>query len=145
MATFSMINTTAQSTGLTLFPWTWKWFQCTLMSSSVTRSKSNKASIGCGSTAHESAAITWCNHMKSMPQRTAALRAKFSMWFQLTHDLNARLLLSDPIVVAFSFIHFKIYWAVALMKHSGEWNMTPSLDSENRAESNGRCGCWCCL
>lgn len=89
----------------------------------------------------------WWNHVKSMLQRTkAVLRAKTPTWFRLPHDLKARLPLSDPAVVAFSFMYFKIYWAVALMRHSREWNTTPSLHSENRAVSNGGgCGCWRCL
>ncbi len=74
------------SNHLRLVSWTWQWVHFTQMSSTVTRSQSNRAPLGCGGTrdSHhgcaddKSAATAWCYHVnmeecfqhlvESMPQ-----------------------------------------------------------------------------
>ncbi len=87
------------SNHLRLDSWTWRWVHFTQMASTVTRSQSNRAPVGCGGTgdSHQgsaddkSAATAWCNHVnmdkiseecfqhlvQSMPRRIkAVLKAK---------------------------------------------------------------------
>ncbi len=55
---------------LRLVSWTWQWVHFTQMASTVTRSQSNRAPLGCGGTgdshhgcaADKSAATAWCYH-----------------------------------------------------------------------------------
>ncbi len=59
------------SNRLRLVSWTWQWVKFTQMASTVTRSQSNRALLGCGGTgdshhgcvADKSAATAWCNHV----------------------------------------------------------------------------------
>ncbi len=59
------------SNHLRLVSWTWKWVHFTQMASTVTRSQSNRAPLGCGGTrdshhgcaADKSAATAWCFHV----------------------------------------------------------------------------------
>ncbi len=54
-----------------LVSWTWQWVHFTQMTSTVTRSQSNRAPLGCGGTrdshhgcaADKSAATAWCYHI----------------------------------------------------------------------------------
>ncbi len=52
-----------------LVSWTWQWVHFTLMASTVTRSQSNRAALGCGGDSHhgcaadKSAATAWCYHV----------------------------------------------------------------------------------
>ncbi len=56
---------------LRLVSWTWQWVHFTQMTSTVTRSQSNRAALGCGGTrdSHhgcaddKSAATVWCYHV----------------------------------------------------------------------------------
>ncbi len=56
---------------LTLVSWTWQWVHFTQMGSTVTRSQSNRAPLGCGGmgdshyrcAADKSAATVWCYHV----------------------------------------------------------------------------------
>ncbi len=58
------------SNHLRLVSWTWQWVHFTQMTSTVTRSQSNRAPLGCGGTrdshrgcaADKSAATVWCYH-----------------------------------------------------------------------------------
>ncbi len=79
-----------------LVSWTWQWVHFTQMASTVTRSQSNRAPLGCGGTgdshhgcaAGKSAAAAWCYHVnmdqiclqnlvESMPRRLkVVLKAK---------------------------------------------------------------------
>ncbi len=60
------------SNHLRLVSWTWQWVHFTQMASTVTRSQSNRAPLGCGGTgdshhgcaADKSAATAWCYHVK---------------------------------------------------------------------------------
>ncbi len=72
MATSSRIMHMSQSSNhLTLVSWTWQWVHFTQMASTVTRSQSNRAPLGCGGTgdslhvcaADKSAATVWCYHV----------------------------------------------------------------------------------
>ncbi len=69
---FQQDNAPSQSSNhLRLVSWTWKLVHFTQMASTVTRSQSNRASLGCGETgdshdgceADKSAATTWCYHV----------------------------------------------------------------------------------
>ncbi len=59
------------SNHLRLVSWTWQWVHFTQMASTVTRSQSNRAPLGCGGTgdshhgcaADKSAATVWCYHV----------------------------------------------------------------------------------
>ncbi len=59
------------SNHLRLVSWTWQWVHFTQMASTVTRSQSNRAPLGCGGTrdshhgcaADKSAATAWCYHV----------------------------------------------------------------------------------
>ncbi len=59
------------SNHLRLVSWTWQWVHVTQMASTVTRSQSNRAPLGCGETgdshhgcaADKSAATVWCYHV----------------------------------------------------------------------------------
>ncbi len=59
------------SNHLRLVSWTWQWVHFTQMSSTVTRSQSNRAPLGCGGTgdshhgcaADKSAVTVWCYHV----------------------------------------------------------------------------------
>ncbi len=59
------------SNHLWLVSWTWQWVHFTQMASTVTRSQSNRAPLGCGGTgdshhgcaADKSAATAWCYHV----------------------------------------------------------------------------------
>ncbi len=59
------------SNHLRLVYWTWQWVHFTQMTSTVTRSQFNRASLGCGGTgdshhgcaADKSAATAWCYHV----------------------------------------------------------------------------------
>ncbi len=61
---------TGFSNHLRLVSWTWQWVHFTQMSSTVTRSQSNRASLGCGGTGDsrhgcaddKSTATAWCYH-----------------------------------------------------------------------------------
>ncbi len=64
--------TVSQSSNhLSLVSWTWQWVHFTQMASTVTRSQSNRAPLGCGGTgdshhgraADKSAATAWCYHV----------------------------------------------------------------------------------
>ncbi len=68
---FQQDNAPSQrSNHLRLVSWTWQWVHFTQMSSTVTRSQSNRAALGCGGTrdSHhgcaddKSAATAWCYH-----------------------------------------------------------------------------------
>ncbi len=58
------------SNHLRLVSWTWQWVHFTQMASTVTRSQSNRAPLGCGGTGDshhgcaddKSAATVWCYH-----------------------------------------------------------------------------------
>ncbi len=72
MATSSSIMHMSQSSNhLRLVSWTWQWVNFTQMASTVTRSQSNRAPLGCdgtgdshhGCTADKSAATAWCYHV----------------------------------------------------------------------------------
>ncbi len=72
MATSSRIMHMSQTSNhLTLVSWTWQWVHFTQMASTVTRSQSNSAPLGCGGTgdshyrcaADKSAATAWCYHV----------------------------------------------------------------------------------
>ncbi len=60
-----------RSNHLKLFSWTWQWVHFTQMASTVTRSQSNRAPLGCGWSrdshhgwaADKSAATAWCYHV----------------------------------------------------------------------------------
>ncbi len=68
------------SNHLRLVSWTWQWVHFTQMSSTVTRSQSNRAPLGCGGTGDshhgcsddKSAATAWCYHvnMDQTPSNT---------------------------------------------------------------------------
>ncbi len=69
---FQQDNAPSQSSNhLRLVSWTWQWVHFTQMSSTVTRSQSNRAPLGCGGTrdSHhgcaddKSAATVWCYHV----------------------------------------------------------------------------------
>ncbi len=71
MATSSRTMHMSQSSNhLRLVSWTWQWVNFTQMASTVTRSQSNRALLGCGGTgdshhgcaADKSAATAWCYH-----------------------------------------------------------------------------------
>ncbi len=59
------------SNHLRLVSWTWQWVHFTQMASTVTRSQSSRAALGCGGTgdlhlgcaADKSAATAWCYHV----------------------------------------------------------------------------------
>ncbi len=63
------------SNHLRLVSWTWQWVHFTQMASTVTRSQSNRAALGCGGTrdshhgcaADKSAATAWCYHDNMFP------------------------------------------------------------------------------
>ncbi len=68
---FQQDNAPSQSSNhLRLVSWTWQWVHFTQMTSTVTRSQSNRASLGCGGTrdshhgcADDKSAVTvWCYH-----------------------------------------------------------------------------------
>ncbi len=72
MSTSSRIRHMSQSSNhLRLVSWTWQWVHFTQMTSTVTRSQSNRAPLGCGGTgdshhgcaADKSAATVWCYHI----------------------------------------------------------------------------------
>ncbi len=72
MATSSRImHHVTNSNHLRLVSWTWQWVHVTQMASTVTRSQSNRAPLGCGETrdshygraADKSAATVWCYHV----------------------------------------------------------------------------------
>ncbi len=69
---FQQDNAPSQSSNhLRLVSWTWQWVHFTQMTSTVTRSQSNRAPLGCGGTrdshhgctADKSAATVWCYHV----------------------------------------------------------------------------------
>ncbi len=69
---FQQDNAPSQNSNhLRLVSWTWKWVPFTQMASTVTRSQSNRAPLGCGGTgdshhgysANKSAATVWCYHV----------------------------------------------------------------------------------
>ncbi len=71
-ATSSRIMHMSQSSNhLRLVSWTWQWVHFTQMASTVTRSQSNRAPLGCSGTgdshhgcaADKSAATVWCYHV----------------------------------------------------------------------------------
>ncbi len=68
--------TVSQSSNhLRLVSWTWKWVHFTQTASTVTRSQSNRAPLGCGGmryshhgcAADKSAATAWCYHVNMDP------------------------------------------------------------------------------
>ncbi len=69
---FQQDNALSQSSNnLRLDSWTWQWVHFTQMGSTVTRSQSNRAPLGCGGmgyshhgcAADKSAATAWCYHV----------------------------------------------------------------------------------
>ncbi len=66
-----LCNMSQSSNHLRLVSWTWQWVQFTQMASTVTRSQSNRALLGCGGTgdshhgcaADKSAETAWCYHV----------------------------------------------------------------------------------
>ncbi len=69
--TSSRITMLQSSNHLRLVSWTWQWVHFTQMASTVTRSQSNRAPLGCGGTgdshhgcaADKSAVTAWCYHV----------------------------------------------------------------------------------
>ncbi len=75
---------------LRLVSWTWQWVHFTQMSSTVTRSQSNRAPLGCGGTGDshhgcsddKSAATAWCYHvnMDQTPSNTLLNLCHKELW-----------------------------------------------------------------
>ncbi len=78
------------SNHLRLVSWTWQWVHFTQMASTVTRSQSNRAPLGCGGTrdSHhgwaddKSAATAWCYHVNMEPNLWGMFPTP--CWMQIT-------------------------------------------------------------
>ncbi len=79
-----------RSNHLRLDSWTWQWVHFTQMSSTVTRSQSNRAPLGCGGTgdshhgcADDKSAVTvWCYHINMTKISEECFNTLLNLWHE---------------------------------------------------------------
>ncbi len=109
------------SNHLRLFSWTWQWVHFTQMASTVTRSQSNRAFLGCGGTedshhgcaADKSAATAWCYHV-NMDQNLGRM---FPTQLNLCHEEFRQLWGQKGVQPGTSKVYL-IKWTVSVYIHA---------------------------